>query len=733
MASRRNSLSPPERKGTMDPGARELPGSDSEDHYSDAISGSASPKAPASPIPRTRVERVDDKPAYGEVPGTQAYALREGDAKPDEFAIIPDPDSKLTAEEHDERRPSTPGGRPIPKTVVEETPDTAGAITHPEIEARRSVDTPPDVLVKADGQTIENEKGGDNDTSVQTALKSRASIHSRDSSSDLDQPSSDLPSLGPSLLAKEEGVNEQASNDASDDAVPGNAKTDDEEEEDVVAKTEQAEAGEVEVEKHDEEQSNDHDTTEDPKADEFEDASEELENQDIKKEDSKDQFDEPESSQLAEKKVESDHDDDKKQDSEGKFEEPEPSQEAEKKVGPEEGEKDGASFDSFDHKEEKPVQNDGLDDDGFAEAGDKAPDDDGFGDDDFGEDFAEPAQAGGDDFGDDFDDFEEGAEVNNDADFGDFDDDDFQEAEGFSAPAPAPVPEPQPRQPESSLGFQIPDFTHLSPSEILSLTSPYLNALFPPSPDNDDSDSSPNIPTLNVSQSFNGNVTDPIFQHPRSASLWSQLVAPPPLQPPDWIRSRIRRLFLVSLGVPIDLDEILPASKQKKLVLPSLDRRGSSSTSLRGDADAESDERAGRSRRPSAALRSQAPSVDSRGNPSSSSRTPSKQPVNKPLAAATNSSGSANRSSSSARKGPPPEPVFDLVAAKQLCETTDEALSGMTVKELREHVAKLEAMQGVAGEVLVYWQKRTDEKIGDREAFEGVIENLVKHARKVRK
>jgi hypothetical protein len=53
--------------------------------------------------------------------------------------------------------------------------------------------------------------------------------------------------------------------------------------------------------------------------------------------------------------------------------------------------------------------------------------------------------------------------------------------------------------------------------------------------------------------------------------------------------------------------------------------------------------------------------------------------------------------------------------------------------ELREHVQKLESMQGTAEEVLEYWTKRTDEKIGDREAFEGVIENLVKHARKVRK
>lgn len=76
---------------------------------------------------------------------------------------------------------------------------------------------------------------------------------------------------------------------------------------------------------------------------------------------------------------------------------------------------------------------------------------------------------------------------------------------------------------------------------------------------------------------------------------------------------------------------------------------------------------------------------------------------------------------------------MDLVAARYLCNTTDEALDGMTDEELKEHVSKLEAMQGTANDVLEYWKKRTDEKIGDREAFEGVIENLVKHARKVRK
>ncbi len=76
---------------------------------------------------------------------------------------------------------------------------------------------------------------------------------------------------------------------------------------------------------------------------------------------------------------------------------------------------------------------------------------------------------------------------------------------------------------------------------------------------------------------------------------------------------------------------------------------------------------------------------------------------------------------------------MDLVFARQLCTITDEALNGFTTEELKEHVKRLEEMQGTANEVLEYWTKRTDEKLGDREAFEGVIENLVKHARKTRK
>lgn len=266
----------------------------------------------------------------------------------------------------------------------------------------------------------------------------------------------------------------------------------------------------------------------------------------------------------------------------------------------------------------------------------------------------------------------------------------------------------------------IPSFDDVDASEIFSITEPYLSALFP----SDDTLPDP------LSLPAPSRDTNPIFLTPRSASLWSQLVAPPPLQPPDWIRSRIRRLFLVSLGVPVDLDEILPASKQKKLVLPSLLHKVSSTGSLRNSNDG------GNSGTPRSLSRVRASgnnasstSVDSQGNLKPSSKSKRDKSAAGGSATATNDSAS----SSANRKGPPPEPDLDLTSAKQLCMTTDEALQGMTDQELRAHVAKLEAMQGTAHEMLVYWQKRTDEKIGDREAFEGVIENLVKHARKTRK
>lgn len=56
---------------------------------------------------------------------------------------------------------------------------------------------------------------------------------------------------------------------------------------------------------------------------------------------------------------------------------------------------------------------------------------------------------------------------------------------------------------------------------------------------------------------------------------------------------------------------------------------------------------------------------------------------------------------------------------------TPEALAGLEDGELREHVFTLEGLNRRASEVLAYWLQRKDEGLKEKEALEGVIENLV--------
>lgn len=91
---------------------------------------------------------MDDEPSYGEVPGTDAYDKRTGDAAPDEIAIIPGAQGQKS-ESADEL--NTPGGHPVPKTVVDETPDAPGSATHHFHEHLHQADATPDYVRKADG------------------------------------------------------------------------------------------------------------------------------------------------------------------------------------------------------------------------------------------------------------------------------------------------------------------------------------------------------------------------------------------------------------------------------------------------------------------------------------------------------------------------------------------------------------------------------------------------------
>ena len=305
-------------------------------------------------------------------------------------------------------------------------------------------------------------------------------------------------------------------------------------------------------------------------------------------------------------------------------------------------------------------------------------------------------------FGDDFDDFEEGAQPGADDDFGDFDD--FEQGVQDDSQN---TTQQQPIEPQIPLAaFPLIDFDALSSlPDLLETTKLHLDAMFP-------STIEPSQPSIS---SDDIPADSPVFPTERSRSLWKQLITPPPLQPPNWTQSRIRRLFLISLGVPVDLDEILPPSKQKKLILPDITLPSRNSTAT-DDPDSARPENDSIAKLKSAKTNDSTTSIDSTQSAPTTSG-PSKRGRERPK---------------SMKPGQPPPPTLDLNAVKRICATTDEKLEGFTDEELQAHVKELETLTERTSQVLEYWLKRRDGLRKEKEAFEGVIENLVRHAKRVR-
>ncbi|EFQ99720.1 hypothetical protein MGYG_02733 [Nannizzia gypsea CBS 118893] len=561
---------PPKGVELEDPGASDHNPESDDEHFSDATEGQTSrsrqPSRSQSPVPRTRVEKVDASPRHGEVPGSPAYQQRLADAVPDEIDIVGEAKADTPHNPAHPERPLTPGGTPIPLTVVEKVDlDSPAYGEEPGTQAyeARKADFPPDRIFRL----------GDPRASPQLVVPES---DQEDAMSDSDLPET-LLSRVESLPKKGEERKFTAHRRKPSDAAP--------DAEEIVLDV--------------------------------------------------------------------------------------PGQQIPDTNSP------GTKVNPADDSAQLIDTSDDLDD--FTEGGvDFDNNDNGF--------------------GDDFDDFKGGDGDDDHDDFGDFDDG-FQQPEETSDVA----------MPKSNAGSIEPpnlpvlppllDFSPLqSLPDLLSATSDHLDTLFP---------SSANLSSLPPIDPFPD--SSAIFTTERSMSLWSQLVAPPPLQPPNWTKSRIRRLFLVSLGVPVDLDEILPASKQKKLVLPSMNRDA---------ARVSSEEPSGAG---GTLLRSRSKRKNREGQCRSSTSFDSNRSSSRPVP------------STPRRKGNTPPPDLDLLATRRLCETTDAALDGYTDEEITEHVQMLEKLTIRASEVLEYWLKKRDGQLGEKEAFEGVIENLVKHARQVRK
>ncbi|KAL8725524.1 MAG: hypothetical protein Q9181_006386 [Wetmoreana brouardii] len=150
-----DTLAPPRKSVELeDPGAHELTSDNEEDVFSDAQEGPKESSRRSSPIPTTRVERVDDKDSHGDTPGTEAYNMRRQDAVPDEVEILRNASnspSRGTSQSQPDRT-STPGGTPIPKTVVEKVDPMSpshGEVPGTAAYSMRQADAEPDVILQS--------------------------------------------------------------------------------------------------------------------------------------------------------------------------------------------------------------------------------------------------------------------------------------------------------------------------------------------------------------------------------------------------------------------------------------------------------------------------------------------------------------------------------------------------------------------------------------------------------
>jgi hypothetical protein len=98
------------------------------------------------------VERVDDKPSYGEMPGSPAYEKRREDAVPDELEIVPEGRLSKRSSTQFLEPATSPGGMVIPRTVVEKIDPSSpsyGDVPGTAAYEKRLADATPDLVLKS--------------------------------------------------------------------------------------------------------------------------------------------------------------------------------------------------------------------------------------------------------------------------------------------------------------------------------------------------------------------------------------------------------------------------------------------------------------------------------------------------------------------------------------------------------------------------------------------------------
>ncbi|SAM78536.1 uncharacterized protein UBRO_02075 [Ustilago bromivora] len=338
--------------------------------------------------------------------------------------------------------------------------------------------------------------------------------------------------------------------------------------------------------------------------------------------------------------------------------------------------------------------------------------DDGF------DDFGEPAEgveggAGNDDFGD-FDDFETG-DAQNDVGLGDdgFGDDGFDEpAERAPVAIPAqliPVPAPVPIR-----TWQPLEVTSRSTRHDLAES---VQALLPHS-------SAAERELTNVAlRQVEG--PSQVLVSEGSRQLWADLSSFPSVKPIDWVRSKTRRDYIISMGIPVNLDEIhscfASGSRGSKQLPPLQLKYDSSANRLSSSHDS------------NGSVPQRSPSLKVSGTCSGSSSaaqrsaSTSNSPRNGNSSPALGSSTNRERIAERRREelGLGPAPQVDLGRAEELVKKTEDQLTLLSLPALKTLLRELNTLTTSTSSLLTHHLTLRESYQADSEMYNSMIKELV--------
>ncbi len=359
---------------------------------------------------------------------------------------------------------------------------------------------------------------------------------------------------------------------------------------------------------------------------------------------------------------------------------------------------DGVPLDDFDQKATS-----------AAAPVDASQDDDGF------DDFDEPTAGGAvtgtnDDFGD-FDDFETGG-AQDDAGFGDddFDDDSFdQPAVPIAQAAPAePTPAPVAARTWSTLEVT-------SRSNRIDLADSVKSLL----------------PLATAAEEHLSNVglrqvegPSQVLVSGESRQLWIDLTSFPSMQPIDWVRSKTRRDYLISMGVPVNLDEIhssFASGSGGSRQMPTLQLKYESQNDRTPGSSGSNGSLPQRSS--SLKLTGNGSSAQAAQRSASTSNSPRNGNSSPALGSSTNRERMAERRMQELGLGPAPQ--VDLRRAQELISKTEDELTLLSLPALKSMRRELNTLTTSASSLLTHHLTLRESYQADSEMYNSMIKELV--------